>query len=181
MQPWQPMPPPPQPSAATGRPARPTAVTVGALGLVVSVVLCLAEVGVVTVGMVKQAAKSKQDYGADSSDLKLLTGLFIVLIAINVVLAFGLMGGALAALRGRTSGLVLAWVFGGPAILLRCGCGGIGGFGLYDSTANGGVNPFPNWLFGVDIAIDAVALVVILTAMIVLMLGSSRRYFRGAT
>lgn len=179
MQPWQPMAPlSPQP-AAPGRGARPTTVTTGALLLVLAVVLDLAEVGVVTVGVVKQAAQSKQDYGAGSSDIKFLTVSFIVLIAVNVVLAFGLTGGALAALRGRTSGLVLAWVFGVPAIALRCGCGGLGGYGLYDAS-NGGVNPFPNWLFGVDIAIDSIALIVTLTAMILLMLGGSRRWLRGA-
>ncbi len=178
MQPWQPMSPlTPQPAAAPPRAGRPTTVTVGALLLVVAVVLDLAEVGVVTVGMIKQAAQSKQDYGAGSSDLKFLTVSYIVLIAVNVLIAFGLTGGALAALRGRTSGLVLSWVFGIPAIALRCGCGGLGGFGLYDA-GNGGVNPFPSWLFGVDIVIDSVALIVTLTAMILLMLGSSRRWFR---
>lgn len=181
MQPWQPMAPltPTPPRGGPSRGRRPGSVTAGAMLLVLAVVLDLAEVGVVTFAVIKQAAESKSQYGNNSSDLKFLTVSFIILIAANVVIAFGLTGGALAALRGRTAGLVLAWVFGIPAIALRCGCGGLGGYGLYDAS-KGGVNPFPNWLFGADIAIDSIALIVTLIAMILLMLGGSRRWLRGA-
>jgi hypothetical protein len=182
MQPWQPMP-PLAPTAPPGRTAagRPGSVTAAAMLLMLAVLLDLAEVGVVAMGMTAQSAHDKAQ-GADSSDIKFLTISFIVLIAINVVLAFGLTGGALAVLRRRMSGLVLALVFGCFAMLLRCGCGGTGGWAWYYDTHTDGVSPdpYPSWLYVADISIDVVALIAILTAIILLLTGTSRRWLRGA-
>lgn len=179
MQPWQPM--APMSPAPPGGPARrrPGTVTAGAMLLVLAVVLDLAEVGVVALGLTAQSAHDKQAYGESSGDAKFLTVSFIILIGVNVVLAFGLTGGALAVLRRRMSGLVLACFFGGFAMLLRCGCGGVGGWAwYYDSHTEGVSDPYPSWLYVADIAIDLVALIAILTAVILLLTGTSRRWLQ---
>lgn len=178
MQPWQPMAPlSPTPPAGPAQ-RRPGTVTAGAMLLVLAVVLDLAEVGVVAMGLTAQNAHERQQFGADSGDVKFLTVSFIILIAVNVVLAFGLTGGALAVLRRRMSGLVLACVFGGLAMLLRCGCGGVGGWAWYYDSHTEGVSPdpYPSWLYVADITIDVVALIAILTAIVLLLVGQSRRW-----
>jgi hypothetical protein len=177
MQPWQPMAPlSPTPPAGPAQ-RRPGTVTAGAMLLVLAVVLDLAEVGVVAMGLTAQNAHDKQVSGS-SSDTKFLTVSFIVLIAVNVVLAFGLTGGALAVLRRRMSGLVLGCVFGAFAMLLRCGCGGVGGWAWYYDSHTEGVSPdpYPSWLYVADITIDSVALIALLTAIVLLLLGTSRRW-----
>jgi hypothetical protein len=180
MQPWQPMAPlSPTPPGRTAA-ARPGSVTAGAMLLMLAVLLDLAEVGVVAMGMTAESAHYKAE-GGDGSDVKFLTVSFVILIAVNVVLAFGLTGGALAVLRRRMSGLVLALVFGCFAMLLRCGCGGVGGWAWYYDSHTEGVSPdpYPSWLYVADITIDVVALIAITTAIVLLLTGGSRRWLRG--
>jgi hypothetical protein len=65
MQPTPPL--APQPAAAAPRGGRPTGLTVGALLLVITTVLGLAETAVVTVGLVREIVHLENLYGADSA------------------------------------------------------------------------------------------------------------------
>lgn len=178
MQPWPPNagpPPPPMPPARSG--GRPTIVTAAAMLLMVTVVLCLAQIALVTVGLVRQVQDAKNNSNGD--DVTFLTVGFIVLIGLSVVAAIGMSAGALGVLRGRPAGRVISWIFGILTMVLCCGCGGVGLLGFVTSERDKLSNPFPNWLFIADASVNMVIVAVVLVAMILLTPGTSSRYFRS--
>lgn len=173
MQPWPPMSAPaPVPGAR-----RPGSVLAAAMLLMVSVALCLAEVVVAIMGAIDQRHYESQV--SDSSDYQLLTVLMIVLVGLNVVFAIGLSAGALLSLRGRGAGRWVALGFAVPTMFLHCGCGGLAGTGVYGAS-HGDVNPFPNWLFTVDIVVNVLTLATVAVAVVLLLLRPAATYFRGS-
>ena len=133
--------------------------------MVIGLVLVEAILAVYLMQSVKAEANLDPD---ELSDFKLVSG---GLLGSNLLIAAGLGGGAVLALRRSVAGKVLIWVFGSLSTLLRCGCGGLAGlmFVMYAFAGEYNDSPLPTGMWGLLLGIEIVALIAIVVVMIMLM------------
>ncbi|MGH3714535.1 MAG: hypothetical protein ACRDT4_13900 [Micromonosporaceae bacterium] len=110
------------------------------------------------------------DVNNDSEDIQQIKISFGVLVGVNLVLAAGLSGGALLTLQRKVAGKAMVWAFGILSLFMRVGCGGMAVLFIWVANSLGEEDmPFPAWALWAIIAIEVVALLVIIAAMAMLM------------
>ena len=138
-----------------------------AAGLTMFVIaLCLIEAGFVV-----YLQQSILETEGDSADLRQIRLSFGTLIGANLVIAAGLGGGAVLALRRSVAGKALIWVFGSLSALLRCGCGAFTGIfvALSMDPQEADDMPLSTGMWTVLLVIEIFALLLVLAVMIMLM------------